>query len=563
VLDANLQPVPPWVSGELHIGGDGLARGYLNRPGLTAERFVPNPFEDGSGARLYKTGDLVRYLPNGLIEFLGRVDHQVKIRGYRIELGEIEAVLNRISGVREGVVIDREDIPGNKRLVGYVVLDGDEPPIRQDLLTHLREHLPDYMIPSALMILDEMPLSPNGKVDRKALPKPDLASYESNNEFISPRDHIERELVRIWQGLLDISPIGVKDNFFGLGGDSLLAARLVAQIEEKFGTNVPLMTLFDGPTIEQLAVVIQQAKGLTPWRTLVPIQVNGNKPPFFCVHPFCGDVIGFRTWSEHLGLDQPFYGLRARGLDGIQKPQKDFKEIASDYIEEAQVVQPHGPYYLGGYDVGGVIAFEMAQQLLRRGEKTALVAIINHEAPNTEYRKAKFGTQFVVGFLKNLPYWFYEEMKRKMSRVVFWLLLQLRPGGRIGSTLMKFKLPKTLLKMLNDIQERAKGVLNEHNLALLDRDNVPRLHDERQKRIAFSLMDAYRDYSVVPYPGKVTLFRTKKQPLICSFDPKMGWGEFADDVEVMHLTGAPGNIIREPHAKVVGEKLKISISNSQ
>jgi aspartate racemase len=253
-----LQLVPIGVPGELYIGGDGLARGYLNRPELTTARFVPHPFSDIPGDRLYKTGDLAHYCPNGTIEHLGRLDFQVKIRGYRIELGEIEAVLNQHPAVRQTVVVARDDMQGDKRLVAYLVMKKGLNATVEDLRHHVTKQVPAYMVPSVLMILEAMPLTPNGKVDRGAFPVPESSRYSSKDSFAVPTLPLHSQLVQIWEELLDARPIGTRDNFFDLGGHSLLAARLVNRIEQDWGKKIPLNTLLADATIERLAEVIMQ-----------------------------------------------------------------------------------------------------------------------------------------------------------------------------------------------------------------------------------------------------------------------------------------------------------------
>ena len=258
LLDAHLQPVPVGIPGELHIEGDGLARGYLNRPELTAEKFIPNPFSNVLGARLYKTGDLARYLPDGNIEFLGRIDHQVKIRGYRIELGEIEAVLEGHSSVREVVVLAREDEPGEMRLVAYITRSQEREPSISELRRFLQKKLPDYMIPSNFIVLDAHPLTPSGKVDRLAMPAPDTARPELEEVFVAPRSPIEEILAGIWTQLLELERVGVHDNFFELGGHSLLATRIISRLRDAFQIELPLRSLFEAPTVAELARDIAQ-----------------------------------------------------------------------------------------------------------------------------------------------------------------------------------------------------------------------------------------------------------------------------------------------------------------
>ena len=260
VLDRNMEPVPVGIPGELHIGGVGLARGYLGRPELTAERFVPNPFSTEPGARLYKTGDLVRYLPDGNIEFLGRIDHQVKVRGFRIELGEIEAVLKQHPAVTDGAVVAREDVPGDKRLVAYVIPDHKPGPTVGELRGFLRQTLPEYMVPSAFVFLEALPLSPSGKVDRRALPAPDRTRPTLEREYVAPRTPMEEKLAEICAELLGVEKVGVYDSFFELGGHSLLATQFISRVREAFDVEVPLRALFEHPTVAELAERIERLK---------------------------------------------------------------------------------------------------------------------------------------------------------------------------------------------------------------------------------------------------------------------------------------------------------------
>jgi acyl carrier protein len=261
ILDQNLQPVPVGVIGELHVGGAGLAREYLNRPELTAEKYIPNPFSEEPGERLYRTGDLARYHPDGNIEFLGRIDHQVKIRGFRIEPGEIEVVLAQHPSVVETVVIAREDQLGDKQLVAYVVLNEKPTVINNELRNFLRQKLPDYMMPSAFVALDLLPLTPSGKVDRKSLPAPDSERPGAEDSYVAPRTPIENVLAGIWCEVLGLKKVGIHDNFFELGGHSLLATQVISRLRKVFEIEIQLRTLFESPTVEELAVALLQREG--------------------------------------------------------------------------------------------------------------------------------------------------------------------------------------------------------------------------------------------------------------------------------------------------------------
>jgi amino acid adenylation domain-containing protein len=253
LLDRRLQPVPVGVPGELYVGGVGLARGYLNGAELTASRFIPHPFSDEPGARLYKTGDVARYLPDGEIEFLGRIDDQVKVRGFRIELGEIESVLTEHVGVREAVVVARDAVGGEKRLVAYLVVEGEDAPSVNEMRRHLKERVPEYMVPSAFMILDALPLTPNGKVDRRALPTPDWLRPRLEIAYLAPQTEVERAIARIWQEALRVEKVGRNDNFFDLGGHSLLMVHIHSRLREIFNREILMIEMFKYPTVRLLA----------------------------------------------------------------------------------------------------------------------------------------------------------------------------------------------------------------------------------------------------------------------------------------------------------------------
>ncbi len=326
VLDERLNPVPIGVPGELYISGAGVARGYLNRPDLTAERFVPDPFSDKAGARMYKTGDLVRYLKNGQMEFMGRIDTQVKIRGYRIELGEIESVLQEHASVEDAVAVVREDIPGDPRLVAYVIPKDQNTFDASTLRDYLRQHLPDYMVPGWIVTLETLPLTPNGKVDRKALPQPDYTQSEEQAEFVAPRTADEEILAGIWQEILHTEKIGVHDNFFELGGHSLLATQLISRIRDAFGVELPLKDLFEAPTVAELVLKIEQARLKSEGMEIPPLRRfprDGELPLSFAQQ---------RLWFlDQLSPDSPFYNIpaavRIHGEINTEALEKALQEI--------------------------------------------------------------------------------------------------------------------------------------------------------------------------------------------------------------------------------------------
>jgi amino acid adenylation domain-containing protein len=523
ILNQQLQPTPIGVPGELFIGGAGVVRGYLNRPELTAAKFIPNPFSTDPAARLYKTGDLARYLSDGNIEFLGRIDDLVKVRGFRIELGEIETALSQHSMVHQAVVIAREISPDHKSLIAYIVPRQNCTPTPNEFRSFLSEQLPEYMIPSIFLLLETFPLTANGKIDRRALPIPDRASLELEATFISPTDGLELQLTQIWERVLGIQPIGTSDNFFNLGGHSLLAVQLFVEIEQTFGKNLPLATLFQTPTIAQLATILRQELGSTTWSALVPIAARGSKPPLFCAHPVGGNVLEYYPLAAYLGLDQPIYGLQSPGLDGVQAPLNRIEEMATQYIREIQTVQTHGPYFLAGYSFGALVAFEIACQLERQGETIGLLALIDHAAPSLLEVRPPL-CQSIGIHLRNL---YQLEMLERIQYIKDRIVFRTRYQHKQNS----------------DIE------------FLLDHWDTP-LPPEYLKVLAANFQ-AGENYTGKSYRGQVLLFRSGIQPLARALHPDLGWGKLVSgEVKIHALRGNHTNLLKEPYIQILAEKLK-------
>ncbi|RUL78905.1 non-ribosomal peptide synthetase [Dyella choica] len=393
ILDAQGEPVPRGVAGELFIAGDGLARGYLHRPELTTEKFVPNPFSSLPGTRMYRTGDLVRYRTDGEIEYLGRIDHQVKLRGFRIELGEIESALQAVAS--EVVVLAREDSIGDKRLVAYLVAhEGQVLPDEARLRAILAQTLPEYMLPSYFIVLERMPLTPNGKVNRGALPAPDMTRSEAG--YVAPRTPTEEIMADLWAEVLKLDRVGIHDDFFALGGHSLLAVQLVSQLRKRAGIEMELRYLFSHPTLAALADFIDSSNASSRHPNLVPIRTQGHSTPLFLIHPIGGEVQYAFDLARHLDDDQRVYALAASGIAAGETPYASIVDMASVYLDAMRHVQASGPYLLAGWSLGGMIAYEIASQLLAAGEDVGFVGMI--DTGSSPYLRAQLHAQGTAGF---------------------------------------------------------------------------------------------------------------------------------------------------------------------
>ena len=385
LLDRQGEPVPPDVPGEIHIGGPGVALGYYGRADLTAERFVAHPFDRSPGARLFRTGDRARYRGDGSIEFLGRLDRQVKIRGHRIEPGEIEAVLAQLPQVSEAVVIVHGEKAETRRLIAYVVPAKGSRLAVSDLRRELRRVLPGYMLPGTILILTALPMTPNGKIDRAALPNPDDPAARRTDSHRAPRDPLQHMLAAIWEELLGARNIGIRESFFDLGGNSLLAAQMMDTVNQACGCSVPLTTLFSESTIEHLARALRDGVS-SAQSPVVAIRTAGARPPLFFLHgDFSGGGFYCHALARELGSEQPFYAVHPHGLDGPEIPDS-IEDMAADLLRAVRHARPNGPYFLGGHCNGALVAVEMARQLVAEGEEVPVVVVLDAKAPGPRRR---------------------------------------------------------------------------------------------------------------------------------------------------------------------------------
>jgi thioesterase domain-containing protein/acyl carrier protein len=521
ILDAQGQPVPAGVPGKLYIGGEGVALGYKNRPQLTSQMFIANPLPEHGGERIYDTGDLASYRADGSIEWLGRVDRQVKIHGHRIEPEEIESVLIQHTGVSGAVVAVRARADNDKRLIAYILPAGSLVPSSSEMRSHCETFLPDYMVPSAFLFVDAFPMTPNGKVDRNALPEPDRVlrrgslPEHSGRETIPPRTPLETTLLRIFEQILMAGPVCVTDDFFDSGGTSLLAAQLVLSIEKQTGHNLPVAALFQASTVRQLAQMLQSRSYVTAWSPLVELRRGGSgADPLFCIHWLDAKLVTFHKIASLLREDRTVYGLQPHSRDGTAEPPHSIKEMAAVYLREIRLCRPHGPYHLAGSCLGGVVAFEIAQQLIAAGEQVELLLLIDafmpgplqylHKRPYLVEQVDQYAGEFLLSPFAALKRWLQESAVRITVRV------------RGNSSSVRPAHP------LRQITRRAEA-----------------------------------EYRPRPYSGKITLLICSDASCRAYEDRRLAWSSVAaGGFEVYVVPGNHSTMEQEPNIQVIGEQLQ-------
>ena len=551
IVDTNLRPVSENVVGEICIGGDGLAQGYYNRPELTSEKFIINPFSKVPGEKIYRTGDLGRLLANGEIECLGRADQQIKIRGYRIEPGEIEHCLVQQHEIKSAVVIAREDRPGDQRLVAYVVLNEGilahkrmrkiltnsdllpvHPKVKDDALrienwkAALRKTLPPYMIPADFVVLKKFPLTPNGKIDRKELPRPEH-SQPTPQGHAAPRSNEERLLADIWGRLLNVEEVSITDDFFEIGGHSLLAIQMMTQIENKTGIRVPVNVLFDNSTIEKLALKLNPESKTVEWKSLVPIKPSGNRLPIYFAHEIGGRVFYLMKMAKLVHPQQPIYGLQGRGLNG-EPLFESIEEMARHYVSEIVKHNPTGPYLLAGYSYGGLIAYEMAQQLKAMGKEVKMLAIFDTSVTHL-----------------NPPASRLNRFSKKINEVIMQLIFL---------TIFFFRDPKTMIRREKEVNMKKLRIVYYSVKAFFKIGKHEKFYT--RYKLEQQYLDAEKNYKIAAYDGPMQLFRCQKKLYYIDDFEYLGWRNYVQNIQVHNVPGDHDRLFSYPYYYTVAPSLQ-------
>jgi len=527
ILDENLLPVAEGRTGEIYIAGEGVARGYLRRPELNAERFITNPFSKAGSPKMYRTGDLGAWLANGQILLHGRVDAQIKIRGFRIEPGEIEAAMLTYPKVKEAVIKGKED-----QLLAYVTLQqpASEAPmsastLSQNLRQMLKQRLPEHMIPQHVMILDKFPLTPNGKIDRNVLPDllPEEARYTT---YVPPRTETEKLVAHAWSTCLHQKHVGLNDDYFEMGGTSISALQIMTYLEKKTGKRLPLSILFRAPTVEKLAALLNADRPSISWEPLVLIRSGVGRPPLYILQGYGMNVIGFNNIAMHMHPDQPIYGFQSRGLNGVDEPHGNIESMATEYVDAILRVNPEGPYYLAGYSYGGVVAFEMAQQLKARGKQIGMLAIIDTYASNWTNKEGWTAALIRKTYRQFPKFWFILKNLQKYPTDTF--------GYQRDFFVRKFR-------AFIDLFHRARAAGS----------GTP------EERIDEQYVKAYQKYRMCLYDGSIDLFRVTIRLYFLDDLEYMGWKSFVrKEINIHEVPGDHSTFLLSPNDKAFAEILQ-------
>ncbi len=527
ILNHQLQLCGEGVIGELYVGGAGVGRGYLNRPDLTKERFLPDPFSSEPGARMYRTGDLSRQMPDGNMEYHGRLDNQVKIRGFRIEPAEIESVILQFPGVQQTAVIAKEDKASEKKLIAYVV--SQDVFSKEDITVFLQSKLPAYMVPRIFIPLSRLPLNANGKLDKKALPDPDLLPEFGNRKIKPPETETQTMLAEIWKEVLHLQQLSIDDNFFELGGHSLVAVRVMKMIEEKSKHRLPITALFEAPTVEKLSLLLEKDDKRGSWNSLVQIKPGGNKPPLYIVHGSGLTVLIFHALAMGLDPDQPVFGLQARGLNGIDEPFDNMEEIAAYYVGEILEQNPQGPYNLAGYSFGGIVAFEMAKQLKAMGREVNMLAIFDTNADHSSH---------------------FDDWALKMSKKFK------RQFPKFKFVLRSFKKypAETVSYQFNFLKSKFIRLLV--NAGVLKKASAEEEYLDFAEKINYKHDIAFEKYKLQPYNGSIDLFRVKSRMYFLDDPVYLGWKPYAlQGINIHEISGDHKTFLLAPNVQELSRVL--------
>jgi amino acid adenylation domain-containing protein len=527
ILNNQLQLCGIGVIGELFVGGAGVARGYLNCPDLTKERFLPDPFSSEPGAKMYRTGDLSRQMPDGNLEFHGRLDDQVKIRGFRIEPAEIESVIQQFPGIQQTAVLARGHRSSEKKLIAYIVSPGAFS--KEELTIFLESRLPAFMIPRVFIPLNRLPLNANGKLDRNALPDPDLLPEFGNRIIKEPQTETQHLLADIWKEALHVQQLSIDDNFFELGGHSLIAVRVMKWIEEKSKHRLPITALFEAPTIEKLSDLLEQDEKKDSWNSLVQIKPGGNKPPLYIVHGSGLTVLIFHALAMGLDADQSVYGLQARGLNGVDEPFDNMEEIAAYYVGEILQQNPRGPYNLAGYSFGGIVAFEMAKQLKAAGREMNMLAIFDTNADHASH--------FDDWALK-----MSKKFKRQFPKIKF-----------ILSSFRKYP-AETLSYQFNFLKSKCIRLIA--NAGIFKKMAIEEQHLDFADKINYKHHIAFEKYKLEPYNGSIDLFRVKSRMYFLDDPVYLGWKPYAlQGINIHEISGDHKTFLLSPNVQELSNML--------
>lgn len=519
ILDEQMQPAQIGQSGDLYIGGVGVARGYANDIEKTNAAFIADPFNTELGGVMYRTGDTGRMMPDLNMEFLGRKDSQVKINGFRVELGEIESILNKSDLVRSAVVLAPKAPDGNKRLIGYIVPFGT--PDKDRITAYLKTKLPEYMIPAIWVVMDKMPLNANGKIDRNAMPDFEDAALHKKN-ILEPATATEKLLADIWQECMACKTISADDNFFALGGHSLMAVQILSKLGKKLGRNFQLAVLFKYPNIRSLAAYIDNDQKEVTYKCLVPIKPAGTKPPLYIIHGEGLNVLNFSSLAAVMDKNRPIFGLQAMGLNGVDEPLDNLGDIAKAYLDEIIRHNPSGPYLIAGYSFGGYVALEIRKQMAAMGKQVDKLIMFDTDAEKSEYKD-----------------WYYI-LPKKVKRNVPILLSFLRAS-----------MHHPITNLRNQFKNSFAGFLSKSFLKKESKNFYQLIKKIKEKHLY-----AFRNYKMEPFDGSVYLFKAK----ICVhyvYDKEfLGWKKYAlKGVELFDVPGDHLTMILPPNVEVFAEIL--------